>query len=452
MPRDQQWRTAVWHGDLPLSLNFPEEWNVTFLWPDTPAPMTDDQIAAALDRSSAHAPIRQLAKGKKRPVIMVDDPNRPTPVARLMPAVLRRLQEAGIPAEDVTILVATGTHGAPRQQVLEQKLGPEAASTCRILVHDSKSDNLVKIGSTTFGTPVLVNPAVMDSDFVLGIGGIYPNHTAGFGGGTKLALGVLGFKTIERLHYHHQSLGWGADPEATFRQDLNEIARMLSLHTIISVQVDAQRNIVRLAYGDPQRYFAEEVTFARRTFSAPMPGDTDVVICNAYPNDLSLTFALMKGITPLYHCRPGASRVALAYCGDGPGEHGLFPLQHSRFDRPRHILRRARMMSLHDLSHKVGSRLRHGIHSRDQAGSQIAQNPIWVYRPGSHAEPLPAQVRDARITSSWSEVVAAISKEQSHPRRLKVMVYPCAPLQTLEPQPARAFAPQAVAALEKKSA
>lgn len=448
MARDLQWRTAVWHGDLPLSLNFPEDWDVTFYWPDTPAPLTGEQIAAALERPSAHPPIKQLAHGKQRPVVIVDDPNRPTPVARILPVVLRQLQQAGIPPADVTILVATGTHGAPRPHVLAQKLGPEAASQCRILVHDSKAEDLVNLGTTSFGTPVLVNRAVADSDCLLGIGGIYPNHTAGFGGGAKLALGVLGFSSIERLHYHHQSLGWGADPQAAFRHDLDEIARMISLHTVISVQLDAQRNLVRLAYGDPQQYFADEVAFARRSFTAPSPADADVVVCNAYPNDLSLTFALMKGITPLYHCRPGASRVAVAYCGDGIGEHGLFPLHSSRFDRPRHMLRRARMMGLRDLTHKVGSRLRRGMHHRPSP----AQNPIWLYRSGQHSEPLPPQIKDTRTTTSWSEVLDAVRREQSSDRRLKVVVYPCAPLQSLEPQQHKAFAPQSLAALEKKTA
>ena len=41
------------------------------------------------------------------------------------------------------------------------------------------------------------------ADWIVGIGGIYPNNTAGFGGGSKLALGVLSRESIKHLHGKH---------------------------------------------------------------------------------------------------------------------------------------------------------------------------------------------------------------------------------------------------------
>lgn len=452
MPRESQWRTAVWYGDLPLSISFPPEWEVAFLWPHTPSPLTEDQIAGIVNRPAEYAPIRHLCRGKKRPLVIVDDPNRATPVSKVMPFVLQQFLEAGIPASSVRILVATGTHGVAQNQTVAQKVGPVAASQCQVLIHDSTSPDLVPIGKTSFGTPVRVNREVVNSDFMLGIGGVYPNHTAGFGGGAKLALGVLGFASIKHLHYRHQALGWGStDTAASFRQDVNEIARMIALSTMISVQVDAQRQIVRMVYGDPARYFDDEVDFSRRTFAAPLPGDADVVLCNTYPNDLSLTFALMKGITPLYHCRPGASRIAVAFCGEGVGRHGLFPLQR-RFQRARHIVRRVRTMTYEDLGRKVRSKLHRSVAKQPVSSSLTAAHPIWLYRPGAHSEALPRQIRDVRTTTSWPEVLEAVRKEQPSGKQLRVVVYPCAPLQSLEPQQSDAFAPQSIAILEKKSA
>src|SRR5262249_38816637 len=153
-------------------------------------------------------PIRELCRGKRRPLIVVDDPNRPTPVGRVLPHVLAQLRAAGIAARDVTILLATGTHGAPAPETVVKKVGTEAASSCRVLVHDAGRD-LVRAGTTALGTPVFVNRAVVESDVLLGIGGIYPNHTAGFGGGSKLALGVLGLRSIMHLHFRHEGAGWG---------------------------------------------------------------------------------------------------------------------------------------------------------------------------------------------------------------------------------------------------
>ena len=58
----------------------------------------------------------------------------------------------------------------------------------------------------------------------MGIGGVYPNYTAGFGGGSKLVLGVLGYRSIKDLHFRHRGMGWGRHEEGDpLRTDLNEI-------------------------------------------------------------------------------------------------------------------------------------------------------------------------------------------------------------------------------------
>jgi nickel-dependent lactate racemase len=366
-------------------------------------------------------------------LVIIDDLNRPTPVARVMPFLLTHFHDAGISSRDVTILVATGTHGAPQLNAVLKKAGPEAAS-CKIVLHDPER-GLVQVGSTTSGTIVLVNREVMQSDVIVGIGGIYPNHTAGFGGGSKLALGVLGFRSIMELHYRHQSNGWGdGERVSSFRSDLDEIARMIGLNTLISLQVNANREVIRMACGDHFIYYRKEVDFARRVFRAPLPGDANVVISNAYPNDLSLTFVKMKGIAPLDHCAPGASRIAIGSCSEGLGHHGLFPVvNRPRFYRPRHIYRRISMMGVDGITEVLRSRFlqRWGSVAKRTA----SRNPIWLYRPGVHSQALPSRLAGFRITPSWEKIVQAVRTEHPGSRTLRVVIYPCAPLQYLDRSP-----------------
>ncbi|MBI3668911.1 MAG: DUF2088 domain-containing protein [Acidobacteria bacterium] len=295
-------RTAAWYGDAPLDLEFPENWDVAWAWPDTPPPLEDSQIRECLARPTGQAPIRERCRGKRRPVVLVDDMNRPTPVARVMPFLLEEFRAAGIAAKDVTMIMARGSHGASPREAMVKKIGPEAAAACRFLLHNPQR-NMKRIGKTSQGTPVLINRDVLSGDFVMGIGGVYPNHTTGFGGGTKLALGVLDLRVISHLHHDHDGAGWGsAAVENAFRREVDEMARMIGLETFITVHVDANREPVRIRTGDFRAYFGEEVRFARKAFLAPWPESADVVISNAYPNDLSLTFAQAKGDHPVRHC------------------------------------------------------------------------------------------------------------------------------------------------------
>ncbi len=197
-------RTEAWYGDREIEIVFPDRWHVSVHTPKTPAPLSDVEIDEALRYPVGQDSISCLARGRSRPLIIVDDLTRPTPAARVVPAVLRQLEEAGIAASDVTILLATGTHRGTSPEALAKKVGPGAATSCRLLVHDDA--RVTKVGRTSFGTPVFVNRAVLASDYVLGIGGVYPQHSTGFGGGSKLALGVLGRRSIARLHYGHPSM------------------------------------------------------------------------------------------------------------------------------------------------------------------------------------------------------------------------------------------------------
>jgi len=137
--------TGAWYSDEALTLDCPPEWDVTVFRPPTPPPLTDRQIAEALERPSGQSPIRQICRGKSRPLVIIDDLNRPTPVARVMPFLLTHFHDAGISSRDVTILVATGTHGAPQLNAVLKKAGPEAAS-CKIVLHDPER-GLVQVGS-----------------------------------------------------------------------------------------------------------------------------------------------------------------------------------------------------------------------------------------------------------------------------------------------------------------
>ena len=419
-------RTDAWHTGQPLDLNFPNHWEVQVLWPATLPPFSDQQIADKLDRPVGPSLIPEMCSGTSRPLVIVDDLNRPTPAARVLPLLLERFREARIPAGNVTILIATGTHGAPQARSVEKKVGPEAASGCRVLVHDAKR-NCVHIGRTLSGTPVLVNKAVLESDFVIGIGGVYPNYTAGFGGGSKLALGVLGFRSIKTLHFRFNGSGWGREKNQPFRTELDEIARMIRLNAIISLHINADCEIVRVTCGDHFSYYDEEVTFARKFFSAPAPEGADVVISNAYPSDLSLTAVLQKGTAPLQYAAAQASRIVIACCSDGVGEHGLFPVIKPPGLAAVQFLRRLSVMKPYEFVHAIARRLQRQSPSK----STETRNPVWLYRPLRRGEDLPAHIPGFRVLNSWSDVLAAIEREQGTEKRLKVFLYPYAPLQSL---------------------
>jgi lactate racemase len=445
MSTDHDLRTGAWYGDWPIQLDFPAGWSLTYHWPRTPPPLTDSQIVQSLENPVGQSRLRDLCRGKCRPVVLVDDVNRPTPAARIMPVLLREFEAGGISPQQVTIVMARGSHGSPRRESMLLKVGTEAASSCRLLIHDPYR-HTTKLGRTSFGTPVYVNKEVLAADFVIGIGGVYPNNTAGFGGGAKLALGVLDIRVISYLHNKHSSVGWGSvSPENNFRKDIEEIARMIGLRSMITCHVNGKRELVRVRCGDYSLYYEEEVAFAREAFLAPKPAEADVVISNCFPNDLSLTFVHMKGAYPLRHARPGASRIVIGACSEGEGFHGVYPIvRMPLFHEQRDRLRRISLFTPGEIARKLANKISRRLHAHQpldkapvsstllrQNGAQ-SRNPIWIYRSGNHTDALPSQVRAMRVVSQWKEILDVVRREQSSRDHLNVTIYPCAPLQVLE--------------------
>jgi len=433
-------RTGIWYNDHAIELRFPLDWDVRTYWPDTPPVLSVARIKERLNSPMGQPPLRELAKGKRKPLIIVDDLSRPTPVYQIMPLLLEEFGSAGIPAENIRILVAAGTHGNQNHYALEKKIGREAFGACQIIVHNDKKKCRL-VGRTSYATPVYVNPAVLDSDLVCGVGGIYPQHTTGFGGGSKLALGVLGRKSIVHLHYgKHKSVAGTYNIENTFRRDLDEIARIIGLSTIFTLHIDGCSQLVNLTCGDHFAYYPEAAAFSRKAYAAPLPHDADVVIANTYPSDISYTF-MRKGLKPVRCATPDAVRIAVGYNYEGIGRHGIFPQgKNQRLNQMHALFLRMSTMDKKEIIAKLIKNLSPRSNKMNppqphaaSAGTILSESleGMWLYRPEGESLPLP-EIDGIRITRQWESVLEHIEKKFANRQSLRVAVYPCAPLQCLE--------------------
>jgi nickel-dependent lactate racemase len=421
-------------------------------WPSTPAPIGDEEIRSAVDAPAGQRPLRELAAGKRRPLIILDDLTRPTPADRVVPHLLRHLDDAGVPRSEVRIMLGSGAHGVAPIEAVVRKAGPEAAE-CRAVVHDAWRRG-VRVGTTSFGSPVIVDSEVAASDLLIGVGGVYPQHSVGFGGGSKLVLGVLGRRSIVSLHYSHPSVAGSYDLDNDFRRDLDEMARIAGLSTIVTIHVDALRRPVRVICGDPASTYADSAAFSRTAYAAPRPDGYDVVVSNAYPMDVSLTFSRSKGLAPLAYAADTASKVLIAACSEGLGLHRLFPyLNGPRFETQVHQLRR--LATIHPgsvprrLMHKGRAAMRrlvrttpaaHIAHVAQPARRQAfagelkanVRRPVHLWTPLAPRGSLPDVIPDFQRHASWHAVIDAAQAEQQGRSRVRVAVYPCAPLHCLE--------------------
>ena len=181
--------TTLAFGKHGLKLTLPDTHQYQVLHSISTPPLPDAlaAIEAALDRPAAGPSLSEAAAGKKSAAISVCDITRPAPNSTTMPPVLRRLEAAGIPRANITILIATGLHRGATEQEIRQIVGPEIAANYRVGNHDARQrDTHRHLGTTRSGTPVWIDERFIGADLHMSLGYIEPHLMLGFSGGRKL--------------------------------------------------------------------------------------------------------------------------------------------------------------------------------------------------------------------------------------------------------------------------
>ena len=147
-------------------------------------------------------PIEQWVKPSDRVLLVSDDNTRLTPADRMIPPLLARLNAAGVPDRNIACIMALGTHRYMTDDEMMAKVGQGVWRRIRVFNHAwREAENLVELGTSSAGTPLQVNRAVVEADVVIGLGAIVPHHIPGYSGSSKIIQpGVCGPKTTAETH------------------------------------------------------------------------------------------------------------------------------------------------------------------------------------------------------------------------------------------------------------
>lgn len=249
-----------------------------------------NEILRALHKPIGTKPVRELARGAEKVVIVADDNTRLTPTDRIIPVLLDEFNAAGIRDEQIAVIIALGTHRFMTEGEIRAKFGDEVVRRVAIKNHDYKDPAaMVDLGTTANGTRILVNKEACQADFKIGIGSIVPHYIPGFAGGAKIVQpGISGEQTTAETHLlstraPRSYLGRRQNP---VREELNQIARAIGLNTIVNTVLNRQGEVVGVFYGDTVDAFNAGVDLSSRVYAAEIPEEADIVVASSHPCDL----------------------------------------------------------------------------------------------------------------------------------------------------------------------
>ncbi|MBQ2699651.1 MAG: nickel-dependent lactate racemase [Clostridia bacterium] len=259
---------------------------------------------------------------------------------------VRYLHEAmGLPFENLTVLIALGTHRPHTCEEMTKTVSAYVAERVRLVNHDCQAKDLVYLGDTSRGTPVKVNPLCVGRKVIM-IGGTVHHLIAGYGGGRKsIVPGVSGWETIQTNHSYslhpHLSqaadhVGLGITENNPVHLDMLEAAEMVAPVFGINLVVNAQGKHCAMLCGHWQKAWEASCRLVNDLFGLPIREKADVVIagCGGFPKDINLYQGVKSLLNANEAVKDGGEIIFLCQCREGGGPPDFFdwikPLKEGR--------------------------------------------------------------------------------------------------------------------------
>ncbi len=323
------------YGTTGLELDIPEK-NLLAEVHMHSLPAVDDLdavIADSLKNPIGSSSLAEIARDRRSACIVISDFTRPVPNQRTLPHILRTIEDAGVPRDAITILIATGIHDPTEGQRLIDLVGQDICDTYRIVNHLSEDkDTNRRIGEVD-GIPIELDVAYLDADLKILTGLVELHLMAGYSGGRKSVLpGIASLETMKHLHGYKMIQHEGTQncvlDTNPFHQAAVHVARQAGADFILNVTLDEKRNVTGVFAGDLEAAHEAACDLVARSAIVTIPELADIVVTcgGGDPLDRSL-YQSLKGVAgAIGSVREGGTIILAAHNSDGAGSAAFIEL------------------------------------------------------------------------------------------------------------------------------
>lgn len=285
---------------------------------------------AAVRCPIASQPLQKVVRKGDKVAVIVSDVTRLVRTAEFLPVIISEINAAGVPDEDITIIVATGTHRAHTHDEDIAVCGKDIVKRIKIHQHDSRNnEELTDLGVTSFGTPILIDSYVAEADKVIITGAVSLHPMAGFGGGRKAVMpGVSGHATI--MHNHAIALapkvGDGCNPLCEtgllegnpLHEDMVEVTKKLDPAFLVNMVFTPEGKLHEVVAGHWYKAWEKGCKDLVAMAGVPIKELADVVFASAggIPKDMNLYQSCKAHMNAVFAVKKGGIMILTLECPD----------------------------------------------------------------------------------------------------------------------------------------
>lgn len=289
-------------------------------------------IQSALEKPIGSYPFRRSFRRAKNLAIVVSNSSWPQTTKLMLPALFDALNQAFVPDDEISIVVANGQDVPLNRTELKALIGENILKRVSVVQHDCRrSKEHAYIGETRLGTPIFVNKHLLDADEIILCGRISHHYITGYSGGPELIVpGCAGLETISRTcqlafnkekHFFNQRCADGVINGNPVHDDIRDACRNLSPKYGIYTVVNGKNTIIAAFAGNPlQAHAAGCRTLDRLNFlKIERKADLTIVSAGGAPNDNSFIGSYAALHRAYSATREGGVVILLAECDQGVG-------------------------------------------------------------------------------------------------------------------------------------
>ena len=266
--------------------------------------------------------LRQKVKPGQKIAIVTSDISRPLPSYDVLPAVLDELYAGGVKPEDITVVLALGSHRKHTEEEKRKLVGDRCYGEVKCV--DSDVNDCVHMGVTSAGTPVDITRAVAEADVRVCLGNIEFHYFAGYSGGAKAIMpGVSTPAAIQQNHRMMVSADACAGKLAgnPVRADIEEAGEICGIDYIVNVVLDEHKHIVYAVAGDVTKAHRDGCAYLDKMYRKQIPERADIVLVSqgGAPKDANL-YQVQKALDNAKHAvKKGGTIILMGACNEGLG-------------------------------------------------------------------------------------------------------------------------------------
>ncbi len=291
----------------------------------------EEAYLSALDHPIDCPPLKEVVKPGQKVAVMVSDITRAWQRnADTLPLLLEYLNRAGVPDQNITVVIAVGAHRQNTEEEFIELCSHNVCHRVKVLNHNAwDMENMVYFGKTSRNTEVWLNKLVTEVDRVILTGGVIYHYMVGYGGGRKSVLpGVASLKTIQQSHMWamSQTVGKGTNPRSMNKmtrgneahEDMAEVAAFLNPAFIVNVVPNLDGRIAGIFAGNWASSWMEATKMVDEIFGVDIEEEADIVISSAggYPKDINLYQTSKTVDNAQFALKKGGAAIILAECPD----------------------------------------------------------------------------------------------------------------------------------------